>query len=496
MNNQDIETAAVETWAQVGAIRYPENAILVAWDDIEMSGRARADFGNLEELANGILKNGLIHPPLVSKLSGGTKPYRLVGGERRMQAMKLIGLEEFPVNIREEMPEHEVRELELMENLHRKEMRWQEKCVLIARTHRLKVAAASKDMISWGTSETGSLLGVSNAHVSHATQVAEYILKGDDDVLAASSLFAAYEVLLKKKDDLVTAMLSKDLNETAARSVTRMGFITQADDVDSIFDLNDVDVKAKAGIIEQPELSGKLDFNLSALFRLGDCLDVMRSMPDECIDHVVTDPPYGIDLEQMTGLKNIDTVIDTHQVDQNISMFEPFLTEVFRLLKPSGYCAFWYDISHHEKLQALALKIGYKAQRWPVIWRKLHPCLNNAPRYNTTKNMEFAMLLRKSSSSFLCCPQNSSFIDADGSAERKLYDNPFAKPMAVWRYLLEAIAREGQTILDPYAGQASCLRTVINMRMIPMGIEIDVDHFNKGMLNLSKLINEINGKTR
>lgn len=27
---------------------------------------------------------------------------------------------------------------------------------------------------------------------------------------------------------------------------------------------------------------------------LGDCLDVMRSMPDKCIDLVLTDPPYGI----------------------------------------------------------------------------------------------------------------------------------------------------------------------------------------------------------
>ena len=104
------------------------------------------------------------------------------------------------------------------------------------------------------------------------------------------------------------------------------------------------------------------------------------------------------------------------------------------------------------------------------------------------------MVLRKSTSSFLTCPQVTSFVIADGQAERKLYDNPFSKPMAIWKFILEAIAREGQTILDPYMGQASCLRTVINMRMIPMGIEIDLDHYNKGMLHLSKLIDEINGK--
>ena len=103
------------------------------------------------------------------------------------------------------------------------------------------------------------------------------------------------------------------------------------------------------------------------------------------------------------------------------------------------------------------------------------------------------MVLRKSSNSALTQPQVTSFMIADGSAERKLYDNPFAKPMAVWKFILEAIGREGQLILDPYAGQGSCLRTVINMRMVPTGIEIDPAHYNKGMLNLTRVINDING---
>ena len=29
----------------------------------------------------------------------------------------------------------------------------------------------------------------------------------------------------------------------------------------------------------------------------GDCLDVMKSMPDKCIDLVLTDPPYGIGID-------------------------------------------------------------------------------------------------------------------------------------------------------------------------------------------------------
>ena len=34
---------------------------------------------------------------------------------------------------------------------------------------------------------------------------------------------------------------------------------------------------------------------------LGDCLDIMRDMPDKCIDLVLTDPPYGIGITGKVG---------------------------------------------------------------------------------------------------------------------------------------------------------------------------------------------------
>ena len=33
----------------------------------------------------------------------------------------------------------------------------------------------------------------------------------------------------------------------------------------------------------------------------GDCLDFMRLLPDKCIDLVLTDPPYGINVNHNMG---------------------------------------------------------------------------------------------------------------------------------------------------------------------------------------------------
>jgi site-specific DNA-methyltransferase (adenine-specific) len=37
----------------------------------------------------------------------------------------------------------------------------------------------------------------------------------------------------------------------------------------------------------------------------GDCLEFMKQLPDKCIDLVVTDPPYGIDIGSMNFTKSI-----------------------------------------------------------------------------------------------------------------------------------------------------------------------------------------------
>jgi hypothetical protein len=90
-----------------------------------------------------------------------------------------------------------------------------------------------------------------------------------------------------------------------------------------------------------------------------------------------------------------------------------------------------------------------------------------------------------------------NYIMADGLTERKMYNHPFVKPRDVWTYILEGIAHAGQTILDPFAGQFSCPRTVLNLGMKPLAIEKNPYHFLRGVENMHKLWNDMSmGKVR
>lgn len=80
----------------------------------------RRDFddGKINELAESLRKNGLIQPVVVRSVESG---YELIAGERRLRAVKKIGMERIPAIVRT-TDEKEMLELSLIENLHRDDL--------------------------------------------------------------------------------------------------------------------------------------------------------------------------------------------------------------------------------------------------------------------------------------------------------------------------------------------------------------------------------------
>ncbi len=62
---------------------------------------------------------------------------------------------------------------------------------------------------------------------------------------------------------------------------------------------------------------------------LGDCLEHMKSMPDGCVDLIITDPPYNIG-------KKYDNYSDNLRFDEYLDWCYSWLDECIRVLKPTG----------------------------------------------------------------------------------------------------------------------------------------------------------------
>jgi hypothetical protein len=67
----------------------------------------------------------------------------------------------------------------------------------------------------------------------------------------------------------------------------------------------------------------------------GDCLEVMRTLPDASVDAVITDPPFGI------GLRYGDSR-EAHSTPEGYRRWlAPIYAEMLRVLKPGGFFAAW-----------------------------------------------------------------------------------------------------------------------------------------------------------
>lgn len=96
----------------------------------------------------------------------------------------------------------------------------------------------------------------------------------------------------------------------------------------------------------------------------GDCVEVMKTLPEGSVDLIVTSPPYGVGIEY-------DVHDDDMLVEEYFKFTETWMTEAFRVLKDDGRIAINipYEINRQEKggrvfmvseVWQIMKKIGYK----------------------------------------------------------------------------------------------------------------------------------------
>lgn len=476
---------------------------------IVIGDRYRKVYGDLTGLKESITRVGSIHPVVLSQRPDELL-YDLIAGGRRMAAHDELGIKEYhhgsvlePGRIgflfKQDVPEDELREAELDENLHRFNTQWHEEVLQISDIHALKQKKLGKH--KWGQRQTAALLGTGfhESNVNLALKVAELIRAKDPEILAASNLSEATVIRIKRREELtlkeatrraIAAGLMQDPNPTPITLPTTPTSVASFLDsfiipTSRIPESSDATTPAPSiSVTLQTAPVAKTDpfrIPLSFMFRHGD----NRELSWPSVNHIVTDIPYGIDMENLDPTQVAD-VKDQHDITQNVGLMKGFLQRAFEAVKPSGFCVFFYDQDHHEKLRDWAREAGWKVQRWAFIACKTSSCQNNAAQFNLTKNYEQAMFLRKDTSTVLrhdpkFALNNSSWQQYDFAAERRLYNNPFAKPFQLWKDIYDMIAFPGQSVYDPYCGEMSACRAAVHCGLLPYGDEINEKHYQRGL---------------
>ncbi|MCI5222542.1 MAG: ParB/RepB/Spo0J family partition protein [Candidatus Electrothrix sp. AR4] len=178
--------------------------------------RYNFDEEKLNQLAESIRERGIIQPLLVS--SDGGNRYRLIAGERRLRAARLIGEDEVPVVIMETASEDESLELALIENIQRQDLNPIEEATAYARLI---------EEFNLTQEEVARKVGRKRSTVTNVLRLLKLPEAIQNDVSSALISEGHARVLLRLKDDTThmreirDRILKEDLSVRQTESLCR-----------------------------------------------------------------------------------------------------------------------------------------------------------------------------------------------------------------------------------------------------------------------------------
>lgn len=192
----------------------------------------------------------------------------------------------------------------------------------------------------------------------------------------------------------------------------------------------------------------------------GDCIEVMRKMPAESVDFILSDPPYLVNYRDRIGrsIRN----------DSNDDWLKPAMQEAYRVLKQDRLAVMFYGWQAVDKFFAAWREAGF----YPVghiVFRKEYASKRSLVQYRH----EQAYLLAKGRPPLPKHPI-ADVIDVDYSGNKL---HPTQKPISALVPLIRSFTLPGEVVFDPFAGSASTCATALLTGRRYIGVEMDEAYF-------------------
>ena len=229
----------------------------------------------------------------------------------------------------------------------------------------------------------------------------------------------------------------------------------------------------------------------------GDCIDIMRDMPDKSVDMILTDPPYG------TTSCKWDSVIP----------FEPLWEQYNRIIKDNGAIALFGSEPFSSKLRNSKIELYKYDWKWIKEGATGFQTVKTQPmrKYEDIAIFSKGTIASGSMRNMKYYPQGLVEINKLKKVGKKpayigdrpnqygkeytaKYTNypvnllefardkenlhPTQKPVALLEYLIRTYTNEGETVIDNCMGSGSTGVAAVNTGRDFIGIELDKGYYD------------------
>lgn len=221
----------------------------------------------------------------------------------------------------------------------------------------------------------------------------------------------------------------------------------------------------------------------------GDCLEIMKQIPEGKIDLLITDPPYktitggdsnGANSERPKGMLQGNRKLFKHQ---NIKI-SSWMPEIYRVLKEGSHCYIFTNSLNLQEMLNEATKAGFKLHNL-LVWEKN----NCTPSQYYMKNCEYVLFLRKGKAKWINNIGDSKTVHKfNNIIGNKLH--PTEKPVDLIEYYLLNSSEPNDIVFDPFMGSGSTGEAAVKNNRNFVGIELDEKYFNIAKERLEKVEEE------
>ena len=231
----------------------------------------------------------------------------------------------------------------------------------------------------------------------------------------------------------------------------------------------------------------------------GDCLQLMKQIPNKSIDMILCDLPYGTTECKWDTIIPFELLWEQYKriIKNNgaIVLFgkQPFTSELIHSnLTMYKYSLVWRKDNHDNPLMAKKRFLNV-TEEINVFYEK--QCLYNPQGVvmvnKLTKQGRGGSLSQKNSRSNEYVQEYTNYPKNILEFKRDLPNiHPTQKPVALLEYLIKTYTNEGETVLDNCMGSGSTGVACVNTNRDFIGIELDENYYNIAKNRISQALND------
>lgn len=198
-----------------------------------------------------------------------------------------------------------------------------------------------------------------------------------------------------------------------------------------------------------------------------DCLKAMKDIPDNSIDMILSDPPYGMSFQSNYRKVKHKKIKN----DDCLDWLEDFIKQIYRISKDNTAHYLFCSI-HNIDIFKQEIEKFFKIKNI-LIWKKNNTGMGDlkgsfAPKY------EMIIFFHKGRK--LINGKRECDILEFNKTRNQLH--PTEKPVDLLEYLIKKFSNENETCIDPFIGSGSTGVACNNLNRSFIGIEIDKDYFD------------------